>query len=359
LSIKTRGGTNLAAGFTCASNMIEQELKKRTTLTKGHTENRIVFLTDLNPTSGETSSHGLFGLAKASAFKNIYATFIGVGLDFNTDLVEHITTDIRGANYLSVKSSKEFKKQLEEDFDYIVTALVFNVRVNLSGSGFHIDRVFGSPESTSSTGDLMKIGTLFPSAKEKSDETKGGVVLIKLTPSTEVRTRELKLKMAFEDREGHSNTTELELDLHEQTPNYFQNNGVRKAVLLTQYINLLKNFLAGNEVDSSSGILPAPLTSTHNKGKLEVSEKWKSLFMQFKDYFEAEMDAIGDASMEKEVKVLEEICQDKNATPKEKEPEVDKEADLIAMGFTAQQAQDALNKTGQDLARAADLLLNL
>jgi len=45
--------------------------------------------------------------------------------------------------------------------------------------------------------------------------------------------------------------------------------------------------------------------------------------------------------------------------PKKKEPEVDKEAELIAMGFTAQQAQDALNKADQDLARAADLLLNL
>ncbi len=52
---------------------------------------------------------------------------------------------LKGANYLSVKSSREFKKQMDEDFDYCVTSLVFNVSVKLEAKGFHIDKVFGSP----------------------------------------------------------------------------------------------------------------------------------------------------------------------------------------------------------------------
>jgi len=305
LRIEAGGGTDMSAGFVCATKLIEEHLPKLGAVSKADTENRIIFLTDMNPNAGETSSNGLFGMASRNDAKGIYATFVGVGLDFNTDLVEHITTNIRGANYLSVQSPKEFKKQMNEDFDYIVTSLVYNVRVGLAGSGFHIDKVYGSPESTTTDGDLMKISTLFPSAKEKEDQTKGGVVLIKLRPSDS--SREVKLKLSFTDREGVSKTTDVILDLKQQNPNYFQDNGIRKAVLLTQYVNLLKNLLAGVEINATTGILPAPQSATSSKGKLEVSEQWKQTVLKFKEYFESEIDAIDDSSLEKEVKVLEEI----------------------------------------------------
>jgi hypothetical protein len=40
----------------------------------------------------------------------------------------------------------------------------------------------------------MKIGTLFPSAKEKDGQTKGGVVLIKLRRDQNTTDNELTLK---------------------------------------------------------------------------------------------------------------------------------------------------------------------
>ena len=44
----------------------------------------------------------------------------GVGLDFNTELVEAISK-VRGANYYSVHSPGEFKRRLVDDFDFAVT----------------------------------------------------------------------------------------------------------------------------------------------------------------------------------------------------------------------------------------------
>jgi len=357
LQIKANGGTDLSAGFIHASNMIEKGMDKFPQNSTGkHIENRIILLTDMNPTSGETSSNGLFGLAEATAKKGIYSTFIGVGLDFNTDLVEHITTNIRGANYLSVKSSREFKKQMDEDFDYLVTSLVFNVKVHLEAKGFHIDRVYGSPESNTLNGDLMKIGTLFPSAKEKDGQTKGGVVLIKLRRDQSTTDNELTLKIQFEDFEGRVNNTEVELEVEKHDANFFQNSGIRKAILLTQYVNLIKNFLVGVKIDFSTGILPPPTDVNTLKWELEISDDWKKIFGLFKDYLESEIESIGDSSLEKELKVVDEMINNKKENPRQ-EQKVDKVAELILMGFERQKAIDALQKSGDDVQQAANFLL--
>ena len=44
----------------------------------------------------------------------------GVGLDFNTELVESIAK-VKGANYFAVHSPGEFRRRLVDEFDYAVT----------------------------------------------------------------------------------------------------------------------------------------------------------------------------------------------------------------------------------------------
>lgn len=44
----------------------------------------------------------------------------GVGLDFNTQLVEAISK-VKGANYFSVHTPGEFRRRLVDDFDFAVT----------------------------------------------------------------------------------------------------------------------------------------------------------------------------------------------------------------------------------------------
>ena len=72
---------------------------------------------------------------------------------------------------------------MSKDFEYIVTPIAFNSTVNLSSSSFKIDRIYGSPGyEFPINGKLLTIHSLFPSQKEKENETKGGVVLVKLSP---------------------------------------------------------------------------------------------------------------------------------------------------------------------------------
>jgi hypothetical protein len=136
-----------------ASEMLHNEVKNPISVPSGAIaegtaeERRIIFLTDMNPTSGEKSPDGLFGIAQKNAAMGIYATFIGIGLDFNTDLVQHITTNITGASYMGVASAAEFKKQIDEDFDYSICPLVFDVTLKvetLADTKVVIDQVIPS-----------------------------------------------------------------------------------------------------------------------------------------------------------------------------------------------------------------------
>jgi len=64
------------------------------------------------------------------------------------------------------------------------------------------------------------------------------------------------------------------------------------------------------------------------------------------------MDAIGDDTMEKEMKVIEDLLTG-SKTPKQEEKPVDKVEMLVQMGFDRAEAVIALQKNGDDLIQAS------
>merc|ERR1711959_772009 len=142
-------------------------------------ENRIIFITDDMPNCGDTSETGMLDMVRAEVERGIYTSLLGVGLDFNPDVVEAMSK-AKGAWYGSVKTGKEFRRRLDDEFDYMVTPLVFNLRLHAASESWAIDRVFGSPEAELATGQLMRVNTLFPSPKDSDGQTKGGIVLLRL-----------------------------------------------------------------------------------------------------------------------------------------------------------------------------------
>ena len=76
-------------------------------------------------------------MVEENANNGIYTTFIGVGVDFNTELVNLIGS-VRGANYYSVHNSEEFKTRMGEQFEYMVTPLVFDLNLKFDSESFVI-----------------------------------------------------------------------------------------------------------------------------------------------------------------------------------------------------------------------------
>jgi len=69
---------------------------------------RIFYLTDAIPNDNKDKPEMLNASTK-NVEKNIFTTFIGLGIDFNVGFINDIAS-IKGSNYYSIKSASDFKK---------------------------------------------------------------------------------------------------------------------------------------------------------------------------------------------------------------------------------------------------------
>jgi Ca-activated chloride channel family protein len=314
LDINAGGNTNLEAGLEMATRQIAS-IQGRNGF---EYENRIIVLTDAQPNSGDFSASGLMGMLQANAANRIYTTFIGVGVDFNSQLIEEITR-IKGANYYSVHSPRQFKQRIQEEFDYMVTPLVFDVNLIFESEGWRIEKVFGSPEADEATGRLMHINTLFASRADESGQVRGGLVLLKLRRVPGEST-DIFLKTSYEDREGRKDGDSQAVTLEPLPYDYFENSGIRKGILLTRYAALMQNWLLDEwehapysrpwdpRIHEDTGILlpsePAAGQWERLSVPLHIHDGYRAIFQDFSRYFAAEAAAIGDPELEKELDIL-------------------------------------------------------
>lgn len=327
LELQPQGGTNMSAGMKEATDQFNDYLGANS----DEFENRVIFLTDAQPNRDDISETGMLGTTKSNADKKVHTTFIGIGVDFNTELIEQITK-IRGANYYSVNSPSEFKKRMDDGFDFMVTPLVFNLQLTIDAPGFKIKEVYGSPEANEATGEIMKANTLFPSERT-GGETRGGLVLIHMKRISDDNT--IKLTASYEDRNGKQDSDSIAVEF-EKRPEFYDNTGIRKGITLARYANLLKNWLLKErDVIDKQKPLPLqpivpPVATYYVEGipiidpefilgrwerqseKLRVSDEYRQLFAEFVPYFEREKNAIGDQSMDKEIEILRLLSTYKN-----------------------------------------------
>ncbi len=269
-------------------------------------ENRIIFLTDAMPNIGMISRDSLLELAQTYAAERVYTTFIGVGIDFQTELVEHITK-IRGANYYAIHSPWEFKKRLAKEFDYMVTPLLFNLRVTLHSDSFSIDEVYGSPEADQATGLLMKVNTLFPAPLE-DDSVKGGIILLKLKRTSP--GSDLRLTASYEDRSGKVYQTTVSAPAPADDGEWCAARDVRKAVVLTRLVTLMKDWIRterGQLDGRPENEARSPNYWEHTSSTLRVSPQKLGEMKRFKEYFVQQSQLIGDPALDREKELLERI----------------------------------------------------
>lgn len=313
LGIREYSGTYMEAGMKKGTTLFDSYLEAD----KSEYENRIIFLTDAMPNIGETGESDLLHMLEDNAAKGVYTTFIGIGVDFNTELVENITK-IKGANYYSVHSAGEFKERMDDEFDFMVTPLVFDLVLDLDAPGYEIEKVYGSPEADQATGEIMKVNTLFPSKAEEG-QVKGGMVLIKLKKLSPEGM--MKLKVSYKDRNGIEDSDEALVEVPDVEPDYYQNDGIRKAILLSRYADLLKDWTIDERKAAQSGqrvvpvvtfdsgiVIPIELGEWERQSlPLQVAEPYRKLFGVFGRYFEEESLAAGDDNLQQEQVVLEKL----------------------------------------------------
>jgi len=192
---------------------------------------------------------------------------------------------------------------------------------------------------------------LFPSKTEEG-QTKGGVVLLKLNKTnvseesdTLVGSAEgggkLILKVSYEDRNGKKDSDEKEIVFKgvgggiEGGEDVYDNTGIRKAILLVRYANLMKDWLIDELRYHDKPDVPCPPIIVYETGircpeyrcfppmpppceirlgewerqsvDLHVARDYKKVFADFARYFETEMKAIGDDTLKQEMDVLDKL----------------------------------------------------
>lgn len=314
LDILPQGSTNMEAGYRSGTDL----LAKVAGSDPDQYENRIVFLTDAQPNTGVIDKDSLAAMTKANADRGIYTTFVGIGVDFNTQLTEAITK-IRGANYYAVHNSRDFAFRLDQGFDYMVTPLVFDLNLKVTSDAFQIDRVYGSPEADLATGEIMRVNTLFPS-DSTSAGVKGGLVLLKLRRVND-GPQLVKLAVSYLDRSGQPHTSVQDVDLSSAGLDVYPNTGIQKGLLLARYANLLKNWIHDERaslhetkpllyprVNIGDGI-PLPETRQLSEWErtsvpLTVSPAYKNILATFKDYFTSQASQLADPDLTREIDTL-------------------------------------------------------
>ena len=316
--IRADGGTDISVGMRMAASLFDgmaatEDLER---------ENRVILLTDAMPNTGETTGEGLLGMIKLNAGRGIYTTVIGIGVDFNTELVEQITK-VPGANYYSVHSSSDFHERIVDEFEFMVTPLVFDLALGMEAEGYEIKGIYGSPEADPSSGQVMRIGTLFPSEAEDG-RVRGGIVLLEMERTSENGT--ITLTASYRDRAGVQDGATVTVSMGDGGADQYQGPGVQKGVLLVRYAELMKEWAyeerralaVGGEPTTSRlygegagtpGREYEPLGRWERESvPLAVSGQYADAIRQFSEYFREQAGEIGDPELLREVSLLERLA---------------------------------------------------
>ena len=306
------GGTNLNLGMREAVKLM-QEVKnthfKDVDCTE--VEHRIIVLTDDQPNFGFDQSE-LREMVTNAAKDGIHFTFVGIGADFNSNIVGDIA-QCRGAMYVSVKTTAQLLKRLDEEFDFMVTPLLHDVELSFKSDRYRVEGIYGNPDADAATGRAMHIESLFPSPKNAQGEVKGGVVLLKLgslpgcsTSGSDGANVLGRARITYKNRAGATFREEKDVVAcfgASGREDVYGSRGIRKAILLQRYVALLREWLGREGKDQHTAT-----TGERKSAPLRVGDADVSHFRTFREHFTLEMGVIGDTSLGRDDQVLERLA---------------------------------------------------
>jgi hypothetical protein len=185
---------------------------------------------------------------------------------------------------------------------------------------------------------LLEILSTFPSPKENDDQTKGGIVLIKLKkPQQQAGEAELKVVVSYDDADGKHYSDENTIAVSLAAVNgkgYYSGSAIRKAIALarylaeshtqhthtslnhvlaplmwntTRFVNIMKWWIrdtssgksdaSSASVSQAAGVPVPPVDPLKGNSwtPLAVSKHYKAAFAEFLSHYERELEALADA----------------------------------------------------------------
>ncbi len=160
--IQEEGGTNIGAGLEAGRRQIELAQSD-------FKVNRLLLLSDGQPTVGITSARGLSSLVQRARERGVSVTSLGVGADFNEDLMQHLA-DVGGGSFgfISEGDGALMARIFEKDLTQAGTMVAQGVTLELvPGPGVVLHEVFGRPSAPSGAGLVVTLPDFSAGQAEK------------------------------------------------------------------------------------------------------------------------------------------------------------------------------------------------
>ncbi len=154
-------------------------------------QNRVIFLSDGNATVGITGTPEILKMSKSWNSEGYGLTTIGLGSDFNPQLMRQLAQQADG-NFYFLENSGAVKEVFTEEINYFTVPVAFDVKVELqNGSHYNFGRAYGSSfwKNTPGGGGLEVPSVFLAHRKSDTDQTKeggrrggGSALLVELMP---------------------------------------------------------------------------------------------------------------------------------------------------------------------------------
>jgi len=137
-NIWDEGGTNIGAGLTTGRDLLLASMSE-------FKVNRLVLISDGQPTEGIQDSSGIIELTRGIRGSGISVTSIGVGTDFNEDLMQGIA-ETGGGAYAFLQDAAQLATIFQKDLNQAATQIAHGVSLTFDlPDGMELQEVLGHP----------------------------------------------------------------------------------------------------------------------------------------------------------------------------------------------------------------------
>ena len=214
------GSTNLHEGMTLGRDEVQR------TLTTGQVS-RIILLSDGKANAGVIDQSAIADTARQAADKGVRITSVGVGLDYNENLMEAIAEAGRG-NYYYVKNSIDLEKVMAGEMAGIQATVATNVELRLRAAcaGVEIAEVMGY--ETRREGDTVVV----PMADLFGGDSRKLLVSLKVPDRQNGRLGAVQGELSFRDaRSGENKKVAIALAVEVTDDHAAVNDSIDKDVM--------------------------------------------------------------------------------------------------------------------------------
>jgi len=292
--LHANGGTDILKAFEGAYNLMTNNNGNQNQV------RRMIIITDMEDRVDEE----LTKFCEIIAKEGIYVTILGISNEFRTDLAE-LTSNIKGANYVVIKESKDIIKYLVEDFEYLCFQDASELSFEVITPYIRIERIVGSGKESVEQmyekgawnleqhkfysddfkqkifflllyfkrkdmilpkpfifilceflvpgvkKEITKLLSSFPSQLKVLGENKiyveGGMVLLRLDKSSIRNENLMKFELNYQDEiENKKESVELEYSFKKELiekPNYFSDSKIETALSLFYFGKFNRRFM--------------------------------------------------------------------------------------------------------------------